>query len=48
MVECKSGYGLDFETELKMLNVINRGIKDPDVKVDLSVTYCGAHAVPKY
>ena len=47
-MECKSGYGLDYETELKMLRVINRGIKDPAVKNDISVTYCGAHAVPKY
>lgn len=47
LVECKTGYGLDFKTELKMLEVINRAIRDPNVKVDISVTYCGAHSVPK-
>lgn len=47
LVECKSGYGLDLENELKMLRVIERARKDPDVKIDISTTYCGAHAVPK-
>ena len=47
LVEVKSGYGLDAETELKMLRVMDRGIRDPDVKQDISATYCGAHAIPK-
>ena len=48
LAECKSGYGVDFETEVRMLRVINRALKDPDVKMDISVTYCGAHAIAKY
>ena len=37
-IEIKSGYGLDFETELKMLNVINR-LEDlfPDQEKQLAV-----------
>ena len=45
MVECKSGYGLSTEHELKMLRVIERGAKELDI--DVSATFCGAHAVPK-
>lgn len=45
LVECKSGYGLDLETELKMLRVIERARKSMDIGI--SSTYCGAHAVPK-
>ena len=44
-VECKSGYGLDVDTEMKMLSVINTARKEMPVTV--SCTYCGAHAVPK-
>ncbi len=40
--EAKSGYGLNLETEKKMLNVINE-IEHP---VDLVPTFLGAHAVP--
>lgn len=43
-VEAKSGYGLDTETEIKMLQVLYR----VDHPVTLSITYCGAHAVPRY
>jgi len=46
-MECKTGYGLDAETELKMLHVMERARRDRDVKLDLSVTYCAAHAVPE-
>ncbi|XP_059489697.1 probable imidazolonepropionase [Neocloeon triangulifer] len=44
-VECKSGYGLDLENEIRLLKVIEsvRG----KTAVDISSTYCGAHAVPK-
>ncbi len=42
-VEVKSGYGLDRETELRMLRVI-RGLRHP---VDLVVTYLGAHVLPE-
>uniref|UniRef100_A0A8D1VYX9 Probable imidazolonepropionase n=1 Tax=Sus scrofa TaxID=9823 RepID=A0A8D1VYX9_PIG len=44
-VECKSGYGLSLETELKMLRVIERARRELDIGI--SATYCGAHAVPK-
>ena len=40
--EAKSGYGLNLETEKKMLDVINE-IEHP---VDLVPTFLGAHAVP--
>lgn len=46
LVECKSGYGLDLDTELKMLRVINSARKT--LSIGISATYCGAHAVPKY
>ncbi|XP_020782364.1 probable imidazolonepropionase [Boleophthalmus pectinirostris] len=45
LVECKSGYGLDLQTELKMLEVIEKARRT--LPVNISSTYCGAHAVPK-
>lgn len=45
LVECKSGYGLDVDTEVKMLRVIERAKRD--MAIGISSTYCGAHAVPK-
>ena len=46
-VEAKSGYGLDTATEEKMLDVI-ANLKDrKDQKVEMAVTFLGAHAVPK-
>ncbi|XP_027711661.1 probable imidazolonepropionase isoform X2 [Vombatus ursinus] len=45
LVECKSGYGLNLETELKMLRVIERARRELDISI--SSTYCGAHSVPK-
>jgi imidazolonepropionase len=42
-VEAKSGYGLDFENEIKCLEVL-RDVKHP---VDIVRTYLGAHAVPE-
>ncbi|GAB1599070.1 probable imidazolonepropionase isoform X1, partial [Argonauta hians] len=45
LVECKSGYGLNTETEVKMLTVIERAKRE--VPIDISSTFCGAHAVPK-
>ena len=47
LVECKSGYGLDVDTEMKMLRVLEKAKCDPDIHLDISSTYCGAHAVPK-
>jgi len=46
VVECKSGYGLNTETELKMLRVLERAKREISF-VDISITYCGAHAIPK-
>ena len=43
-VEAKSGYGLDFETELKQLEVVADLQKTH--KIDLVSTFMGAHAVP--
>ena len=45
LAECKSGYGLNLENEVKMLRVIDRARKV--VPLEISSTYCGAHAVPK-
>lgn len=45
-VEAKSGYGLDFETELKMLEVIDSLNHDPENRVTIIPTFMGAHAVP--
>lgn len=42
--EIKSGYGLDLETELKQLRVIQR--LNREHPVDIAATYLGAHAIP--
>lgn len=44
-VEGKSGYGLDFDTEIKQLEVMEE--LDKDHPVDIVRTFLGAHAVPK-
>ena len=44
-LEAKSGYGLNFEAELKMLEVIDELNKTHPIEI--SGTFCGAHAVPK-
>uniref|UniRef100_A0A7S1VKP5 Probable imidazolonepropionase n=1 Tax=Sexangularia sp. CB-2014 TaxID=1486929 RepID=A0A7S1VKP5_9EUKA len=44
-MEIKSGYGLEYETELRQLKVATALNKE--LPLDLSVTYCGAHSVPK-
>eukprot|EP01086_Lenisia_limosa_P017759 TRINITY_DN9186_c0_g1_i1.p1 TRINITY_DN9186_c0_g1~~TRINITY_DN9186_c0_g1_i1.p1 ORF type:complete len:429 (-),score=148.66 TRINITY_DN9186_c0_g1_i1:30-1154(-) len=45
LIEAKSGYGLETDTELKMLRVINTVTKDHEIE---SVqTFLGAHSVPK-
>jgi imidazolonepropionase len=42
-IEAKSGYGLDLETEIRLIDVAHRlGIEGP---VDVIPTYLGAHAV---
>ncbi len=44
-IEAKSGYGLDFDTELKMLSVIGRLQKKyPDT---IKATFMGPHEIPK-
>src|SRR6266498_79864 len=43
-VEAKSGYGLDLETEIRLIEVAHRlGTEGP---VEVVPTYLGAHAVP--
>ncbi|MCT4619710.1 MAG: imidazolonepropionase [Marinisporobacter sp.] len=44
-VEGKSGYGLDFDTEIKQLEVMEELEKNHPM--DIVKTYLGAHAVPK-
>jgi len=46
-VEAKSGYGLETETELKMLDAIDTLAERPDQKLRVVSTFLGAHAVPK-
>ena len=46
LVEAKSGYGLDTENEMKMLRVLEHAKKE--LPMDISSTFCGAHAVPRY
>ena len=43
-VEIKSGYGLDLETELKMLRAIRALPRH--IPMDVTATFIGAHAVP--
>lgn len=44
-MEIKSGYGLDLETERKILDVIHE-LKN-EQPIELTATFLGAHAVPK-
>lgn len=43
VVEAKSGYGLEAETEMKMLRVLKKAAALQPVEI--SATYCGAHSV---
>ncbi len=43
-IEVKSGYGLDYETEIKMLECINE--LNSEIDVDLIPTFLGAHTIP--
>jgi imidazolonepropionase len=45
-LECKSGYGLDHETELKCLEVV-RHLRQALPQMTFVSTYLGAHAVPE-
>lgn len=44
-VEAKSGYGLNWETEKRMMEVVQK--LDRDMPIDLVSTFMAAHAVPK-
>lgn len=46
LIEAKSGYGLELETELKMLRVLHKA--ESLLPLEISSTFCGAHAIPKY
>ena len=46
-IECKSGYGLEWETEHKLLKVLTKAKRELK-SIGLSNTYLGAHAVPLY
>lgn len=46
-VEAKSGYGLDLDTEIKMLDAIAELAAEPSQKAGIVATFLGAHAVPK-
>lgn len=46
-VEAKSGYGLDTQSEVKMLEVIDSLANDSEQKLRVVSTFLGAHAVPK-
>lgn len=45
-VEAKSGYGLDMETEMRMLDAIGRLGNREDAGLEVVPTFLGAHAVP--
>ena len=45
LAECKSGYGLNTQNEIKMLRVLEAAKKKS--AVEISSTFCGAHSVPK-
>ncbi|CCD65224.1 putative imidazolonepropionase [Caenorhabditis elegans] len=44
-LEAKSGYGLNVDAEMKMLRVL--ATENPNIPLEVSATFCGAHAVPK-
>ncbi|MEK7432902.1 MAG: imidazolonepropionase [Cyanobacteriota bacterium] len=44
-IEAKSGYGLDFENEIKILEVINELKVLQDVEIE--TTFLGAHSIPE-
>lgn len=46
-VEAKSGYGLDMDSERRMLDAISLLASDPKTGVRMVSTFLGAHAVPR-
>ena len=45
-LEMKSGYGLDLDTEVKLLKVINLLKKKYSKQIEIVPTFLGAHAFP--
>ncbi|CAF0814620.1 unnamed protein product [Rotaria sordida] len=44
-VECKTGYGLEWPDELRLLKLLEQARSY--IPIGISITYCAAHAVPK-
>ncbi|XP_022194004.2 probable imidazolonepropionase [Nilaparvata lugens] len=47
MVECKSGYGLELDKELRLLEILDQAKSSEQDRINMSITYCGAHAIPE-
>lgn len=47
MLEAKSGYGLNTETEIRMLEAINELNRKNKYGLDILPTFLGAHSIPK-
>ncbi|KAK7793606.1 hypothetical protein R5R35_011117 [Gryllus longicercus] len=45
VVECKSGYGLDVNSEIRLLKILQKAKEEHPL--DISITFCGAHAIPE-
>ncbi|XP_075218956.1 putative imidazolonepropionase [Lycorma delicatula] len=45
LVECKSGYGLEKEEEIRLLKILTKAKRS--LPIEISITYCGAHAIPR-
>ena len=45
LIEGKSGYGLDYQNELKMLRVLS--LANQQHPIDIVANYCAGHAIPK-
>ena len=44
-VECKTGYGLEWPHELRLLKLLEQARSL--VPIGIAITYCAAHAIPK-
>uniref|UniRef100_A0A914MP11 imidazolonepropionase n=1 Tax=Meloidogyne incognita TaxID=6306 RepID=A0A914MP11_MELIC len=47
LIEAKSGYGLTTESEIKILQVFENALSCQNFPLEISSTFCGAHAIPK-
>lgn len=47
LIEAKSGYGLTTESEIKILKVLQFATNSKSCPLEISSTFCGAHAIPK-